>query len=593
MRRSDVFGKCMHLSTRNLSPVSVTTRVPPSPMRGGAAALAAVSLAALLLFLLGRPPPDSEVLPARISNLHGAGARWQHSSSSPAVAAATAAAAPSERLSAAVAAAVTAAAAPSARSSASHVAISDLLLFGEQPWEPLSPPSDAEIWGADIRHALTSAAGGSAARLQRTVARIAVRGQSVHNATDGCLNSCSGRGRCDQLLRRCECRHGFSGESCEVLVPQLCNDPRPTCWGRDCHEWTRLVSRCSGSCDLTANRCTCGPRSRHPDRHMFMCEWRGVDSVTKWRSPGWANFAMAEPHQLWSQANMTPPWMEAAVGKRFLERLWARSPGADRLSPADRKLAWCDIPADDAAAVQRAQRLRFPRCACYEDRGGYSCDRTVMSVCLNQCSGHGTCQRSFCVCEAGWSGADCSIPLLRIGRAGRVRAADERSVAIQRPGARIPGQGDGSGGSSSSGRRGGKGYGGGGVGGGVTRAALRPAIYVYELPVKFNYWLMETRMHPQDCTYRRYSGEPHRGGGFTLWENYAFGLEMALHELLLASPHRTLNPEAADFFFLPVYGGCYISRFFRPTPVRPATTCRLPRRAASDHPSSAHRPKHR
>jgi len=42
---------------------------------------------------------------------------------------------------------------------------------------------------------------------------------------------------------------------------------------------------------------------------------------------------------------------------------------------------------------------------------------------------------------------------------------------------------------------------------------------------------------------------------------------MAVHELLLASPHRTLNPEAADFFFVPIYGGCYISRFFRPTAI--------------------------
>ena len=37
--------------------------------------------------------------------------------------------------------------------------------------------------------------------------------------------------------------------------------------------------------------------------------------------------------------------------------------------------------------------------------------------------------------------------------------------------------------------------------------------------------------------------------------------------MLLASPHRTLDPETADFFFVPVYGGCYISRFFRPTPL--------------------------
>ncbi len=81
------------------------------------------------------------------------------------------------------------------------------------------------------------------------------------------------------------------------------------------------------------------------------------------------------------------------------------------------------------------------------------------------------------------------------------------------------------------------------------------------MPVRFNHWLLETRMHAQDCVYRRYVD----GDNGTKWENYAFGMEMALHEVLLASPHRTLNPEDADFFFAPVYGGCYISRFFRPT----------------------------
>lgn len=55
-------------------------------------------------------------------------------------------------------------------------------------------------------------------------------------------------------------------------------------------------------------------------------------------------------------------------------------------------------------------------------------------------------------------------------------------------------------------------------------------------------------------------------GNRTKWENYAFGLELALHESLLSSPHRTLNPRDADFFFVPVMGGCFISRFTRPTP---------------------------
>ena len=39
-----------------------------------------------------------------------------------------------------------------------------------------------------------------------------------------------------------------------------------------------------------------------------------------------------------------------------------------------------------------------------------------------------------------------------------------------------------------------------------------------------------------------------------------------MHEALLASPHRTTDPAAADFFYVPVYGGCYISEFNRPRP---------------------------
>ena len=30
--------------------------------------------------------------------------------------------------------------------------------------------------------------------------------------------------------------------------------------------------------------------------------------------------------------------------------------------------------------------------------------------------------------------------------------------------------------------------------------------------------------------------------------------QVALHEMLLRSPYRTLNPEEADLFYVPVYG---------------------------------------
>lgn len=35
---------------------------------------------------------------------------------------------------------------------------------------------------------------------------------------------------------------------------------------------------------------------------------------------------------------------------------------------------------------------------------------------------------------------------------------------------------------------------------------------------------------------------------------------MALYESMLASPHRTLNGEEADFFFVPVLDSCIITR---------------------------------
>lgn len=35
---------------------------------------------------------------------------------------------------------------------------------------------------------------------------------------------------------------------------------------------------------------------------------------------------------------------------------------------------------------------------------------------------------------------------------------------------------------------------------------------------------------------------------------------MALFESILASPHRTLNGEEADFFYVPVFDQCIITR---------------------------------
>ncbi|KAL1523164.1 hypothetical protein AB1Y20_018119 [Prymnesium parvum] len=403
--------------------------------------------------------------------------------------------------------------------------------LGLVDWRPAPSPSDLDLWCEPLRGALRQ----DDRRLRVQTSALLVRtGRGTNASRRHCLSGCSGRGRCDQLLGRCVCRHGYAGDACEHLTPQRCNDPRPSCSGSaQCHEWTRLISRCSGQCDVTSNRCTCGPRAKYPMRPLFKCEWEGVQHVFKWRSPGWADFRVVKPWQIWSWPRTTPPEFERKLGKARLQQLWRNIPRT--WIP---ELAWCDMPREKARQAMMVNP-RAPRCACYEDQAGYSCDLPVRSFCLNQCSGHGECRRAFCACDLGWTGSDCSIP---IAQPELVRASDGDRQAWQ-VWRRAP--------HAAANQS--------------VAQALRPSIFVYELPTQFNNWLLETRMHPNDCAYRRYHTD--RGSNQTLWDDYAFGMEMAVHELLLASPHRTLNPETADFFFVPIYGGCYISRFFRPTAI--------------------------
>ncbi|KAL2635574.1 hypothetical protein R1flu_007053 [Riccia fluitans] len=62
-------------------------------------------------------------------------------------------------------------------------------------------------------------------------------------------------------------------------------------------------------------------------------------------------------------------------------------------------------------------------------------------------------------------------------------------------------------------------------------------IYVYELPSIFNSdWLADSR-----CS------------------SHLFAAEVVLHRVLLESPIRTINPDEADFFFVPIYVSCNFS----------------------------------
>lgn len=47
---------------------------------------------------------------------------------------------------------------------------------------------------------------------------------------------------------------------------------------------------------------------------------------------------------------------------------------------------------------------------------------------------------------------------------------------------------------------------------------------------------------------------------YILYNKIFCTLQMALYESILASPHRTLNGDEADFYYVPVLDSCLITR---------------------------------
>lgn len=85
-------------------------------------------------------------------------------------------------------------------------------------------------------------------------------------------------------------------------------------------------------------------------------------------------------------------------------------------------------------------------------------------------------------------------------------------------------------------------------------------IYIYNLPNKFN-TDVQTRLmarHPE-CYSFEYCGSGARlfdiGDGVTVYDSHQFSLEVLIHHLLALSPYRTLDPNKADYFYIPAYIG--------------------------------------
>ncbi|KAL5137596.1 putative glucuronoxylan glucuronosyltransferase F8H [Glycine soja] len=259
-----------------------------------------------------------------------------------------------------------------------------------------------------------------------------------------------------------------------------------------------VVSICPANCDKTRAMCFCGEGAKYPNRPLAETCGFQFDPPSEPDGPRIVNWTKIDQDVFTTNRSI---------------------PG------------WCNV--DPAEAYAGKAKVK-EECDCkYDGLAGRFCEVPVESVCINQCSGHGHCRGGFCQCDNGWYGVDCSMPSVISSikewpswlRPARIHIADdthanEKMINLN-----------------------------------AVVAKKRPLVYVYDLPPEFNSLLLEGRHYKLECVNRIYDDN-----NITVWTDQLYGAQIALYESLLASPHRTLNGEEADFFFVPVLDSCIITR---------------------------------
>ena len=212
------------------------------------------------------------------------------------------------------------------------------------------------------------------------------------------------------------------------------------------------------------------------------------------------------------RAKAAMPWMPLISNETWVQRTKddAAASAAQKLCSGHGvlsvQLPYEFYPKD--GEVQNGVNLRTtPKCRCFPGYTGKACEVSMdrdrgLHKCMNDCSGRGKCEHNWCRCDDGWWGIDCSF-----GAAPSTAAA-----ALPAP---------------------------------ARAATPKPRIYVYDLPPRFTSWL---------GAFRR--------GDWT--RDHWYGVDVILHKQLLASSHRTHDPEEADFFFIPLHLslGYYTHRYY-------------------------------
>ncbi|KAK7278885.1 hypothetical protein RJT34_23924 [Clitoria ternatea] len=259
-----------------------------------------------------------------------------------------------------------------------------------------------------------------------------------------------------------------------------------------------VVSICPANCDKTRAMCFCGEGTKYPNRPLAETCGFQFNPPSEPDGPRIANWTIADQDVFTTNGSI---------------------PG------------WCNL--DPAEAYAGKAKIK-EECDCkYDGLWGRLCEVPVESVCINQCSRHGRCRGGSCQCDNGWYGVDCSTPSV-------ISSIREWPIWLRPARVDVPEN------THANGKL---------INLNAVVPKKRPLIYVYDLPPEFNSLLLEGRHFKLECVNRIYDGN-----NATLWTDQLYGSQIAFYESLLASPHRTLNGEEADFFFVPVLDSCIITR---------------------------------
>ncbi|KAK3263018.1 hypothetical protein CYMTET_28155 [Cymbomonas tetramitiformis] len=296
-----------------------------------------------------------------------------------------------------------------------------------------------------------------------------------------CPSKCSEGGTCNPELGRCDCPpypHGPPGAPCATPLMPACElEPN-------------FVTPCGTA---PGGRTTCGCLEQCNDVNVLFMPFCFE-----------VNAAVGAPEY---KAELAA----GVEGKKDLVDFHSRRPVSDRqkkdrvyrMSKGDMRGS-CKDKCNDHGYCSNG------RCHCFFGFKGGACELQNEQVyCSNSCMGHGTCLSGFCQCNDGYFGIDCSLTK-DPSNPGKFLTSYQQWAAEYA--ATLPPE---------------------------ATATPLPKIYIYELPPRYNAWLL-------------YHHDPAR-------YNSIYSAARFMHERLLTSEYRTTDPAEADFFFIPIWNRAALS----------------------------------